>query len=80
MNIKHLLVAVALCGATVGCTDEEVGKESPLQGQPAKYNWSSPEAEKVWNTLQSNRLGEREQHRRTGHLRLCRRNDDNRPR
>ena len=36
MNIKHLLVAVALCGATVGCTDEEVGKESPLQGQPGE--------------------------------------------
>lgn len=36
MNIKHLLVAATLCGATVGCTDEEVGKESPLQGQPGE--------------------------------------------
>lgn len=33
MNIKHLLLAAALCGATVGCTDEEPGKDSTYQGK-----------------------------------------------
>lgn len=33
MNIKHLLVAAAFCGATVGCTDDETGTDVLSQGQ-----------------------------------------------
>lgn len=33
MNIKHLLLAVAFCGATVGCTDDETGTDVFIKGQ-----------------------------------------------